>query len=226
MSKNFLVKMLMLFIFLLVFNTKAEFSFAQDIKIMVDGTYLTSYDIIIIDNRVLVPYRTISEYLGYEVNWDEDYRFCTVANINKQNMNDDALCPMFIVLFTEHPVSMALNQDTVFTELEKHKQDKDYKPYDDYLYLLKSSYDDYTSAINAEIAKKLKSGELIAEYSSIDVMVNKLNEKFGKLFYFSNLKVPAKIINDKTYVPLRFVAEIMGARVQWDEPQKTVIIYR
>src|SRR6056297_1740583 len=38
------------------------------------------------------------------------------------------------------------------------------------------------------------------------------------------LDVPAKIINDRTMVPIRFVAESMGFFVEWDAENRTVII--
>ena len=36
--------------------------------------------------------------------------------------------------------------------------------------------------------------------------------------------VAPEIINDRTYVPIRFVAEELGADVQWNEETKTVTI--
>lgn len=38
------------------------------------------------------------------------------------------------------------------------------------------------------------------------------------------LSVPAQIINDRTFTPARFVAEALGATVDWDGQSKTVII--
>ena len=36
--------------------------------------------------------------------------------------------------------------------------------------------------------------------------------------------VPAKIYNDRVYVPLRFVSECLGLKVDWDGETQTVII--
>ncbi len=52
---------------------------------------------------------------------------------------------------------------------------------------------------------------------SSDVIVNGLKKQ---------LDVPAKIEGDRTYVPLRFVAESMGADVQWNASSRTVSIER
>jgi len=39
-----------------------------------------------------------------------------------------------------------------------------------------------------------------------------------------NLEVPAKIIDDRTLVPLRFVSEAMGCQVAWDEASQIITI--
>ena len=38
------------------------------------------------------------------------------------------------------------------------------------------------------------------------------------------MDVPARLVNDKTMVPLRFLSEELGFKVEWDEQTKTVII--
>ena len=38
------------------------------------------------------------------------------------------------------------------------------------------------------------------------------------------LAVPAFIANDRTYLPVRFVSEYLGAEVQWDDATNTVTI--
>ena len=47
--------------------------------------------------------------------------------------------------------------------------------------------------------------------------IGKTLEKYG---------VAPTIINDRTYVPIRFVAEELGAEVQWNEETKTVTIIK
>jgi len=42
--------------------------------------------------------------------------------------------------------------------------------------------------------------------------------------YYISLDVPAKIINGRTYLPLRFIGEATGAEVQWDAATRTVLI--
>lgn len=52
----------------------------------------------------------------------------------------------------------------------------------------------------------------------------------SKAAYINNqpveLEVPGRIVNDRTLVPLRFVSEALGARVDWDGSARTVRITR
>ena len=50
----------------------------------------------------------------------------------------------------------------------------------------------------------------------IRMTVGVVLEKYG---------VAPVIINDRTYVPIRFVADELGAETSWDEATKTVTIY-
>jgi hypothetical protein len=43
--------------------------------------------------------------------------------------------------------------------------------------------------------------------------------------YKTTLDVAPQIINGRTYIPLRFVSENLGATVDWDATTKTVTIY-
>ena len=38
------------------------------------------------------------------------------------------------------------------------------------------------------------------------------------------LDVPAKVVNGSTLVPVRFIAESLGAEVLWDQESKTVLV--
>ena len=40
----------------------------------------------------------------------------------------------------------------------------------------------------------------------------------------ATMDVPARLINDQTFVPLRFLSENLGYDVQWDENTNTAII--
>ena len=51
----------------------------------------------------------------------------------------------------------------------------------------------------------------------IKMTIGVILEKYG---------VAPEIINDRTYVPIRFVADELGAEVQWNEETKTVTIIK
>lgn len=52
-----------------------------------------------------------------------------------------------------------------------------------------------------------------------------IGEKEAKVFGTTNLNdVAPKIVNDRTMLPVRFVAENLGAKVSWDEEKQLVTI--
>lgn len=70
--------------------------------------------------------------------------------------------------------------------------------------------DVYNNALNAVIR-----GEISEESAGLLV---------GENFYMLPLESPAVIINDRTYIPLRFIAEMFGEFVGWDDVNKTAIV--
>ncbi|MDI6706962.1 MAG: stalk domain-containing protein [Bacillota bacterium] len=40
-----------------------------------------------------------------------------------------------------------------------------------------------------------------------------------------DIDVPAQIYSDRTFVPLRFISEVLGYRVEWDNATRTVFVY-
>lgn len=64
---------------------------------------------------------------------------------------------------------------------------------------------------------------------TIDLRNTTVTIKIGNTFaYVQNIEKPldqpATIVNGRTFVPVRFVSEALGAKVDWDESQKTVNI--
>ena len=53
---------------------------------------------------------------------------------------------------------------------------------------------------------------------SIDNVNARINNKSAQM------DVPARLINDKTMVPLRFLSENVGYKVDWDADSRTAII--
>ena len=54
--------------------------------------------------------------------------------------------------------------------------------------------------------------------------IAKVNTGISGVMDERTLDVPAKLINGRTMVPVRFIAETLGCDVKWDEASKTVVI--
>lgn len=72
-------------------------------------------------------------------------------------------------------------------------------------------WDDYTKTVTAK-----KSGTTVRIQIGNNV-VQKNDESIA-------LEVPAKIVNGRTLVPLRFVSEALGAKVDWEDSSQTITI--
>ena len=68
----------------------------------------------------------------------------------------------------------------------------------------------------ADWNEETKEVTLTIDGKVIRMTVGVVLEKYG---------VAPVIINDRTYVPIRFVADELGAETSWDEATKTVTIY-
>lgn len=58
--------------------------------------------------------------------------------------------------------------------------------------------------------------------TKIKLTIDSINAKVNNANY--QLDVPAKIINNRTMVPLRFVTDNLGLKVEWNDQNKTVDI--
>ena len=79
-------------------------------------------------------------------------------------------------------------------------------------------------ALGADVSWLPESMKVVANTSSVNVTMT-----IGENDYFVNgekhtLDVPPRIMNDRTLVPARAVAEAFGCLVDWDDSTKTVII--
>ena len=71
--------------FLLILNLLVVFATGNEVRVTLDGTYV-QFDTPpkIVNNRVMVPVRTIFEALGTEVFWDEDTQTIIAHIINDE----------------------------------------------------------------------------------------------------------------------------------------------
>lgn len=78
--------------------------------------------------------------------------------------------------------------------------------------------------INAEVTYDKEQNKVLIEdqYTTVEMIVGDVNALVHKKYDFSGiplkvtLDVPAKLIDGEVYLPLRFVAESLGALVSWD----------
>lgn len=111
------------------------------INVKVDGKYAYFYDKpLIVEGRVLIPFRELFEYFEMSVSWDGSTK-----------------------------TAKATNDDVV----------------------IEITVDDIDAIVNGNV---------------------------------NTLDVPAKIIDGRTYVPIRFVAEALEYNVNWSETEQTVLI--
>ena len=144
MSKKTSIRLILSVALIAVFYTSTfnfSYSASNQIKVLLDNQPL-SFDVAptTVNNRVLVPFRAISEALGAEVRWDEANQ---VVLARKDNTK---------IMLTIGDRKTFINNSSVL------------------------------------------------------------------------LDVAPQIIDNRTFIPIRFISESFGAKVQWDAPTKTVTI--
>src|SRR5690554_7598740 len=70
----------------------------------------------------------------------------------------------------------------------------------------------YTTLFRSTVTGKNRGLEISLEIGNVEALVN------GNLVV---LDVPAKVINGRILVPVRFIAESTGAKVNWDPDRKS-----
>ncbi len=71
--------------------------------------------------------------------------------------------------------------------------------------------------VNYEVHLKANDKEITLKINSAEATVNGAKKTLPD-------NVPAKLINDRTMVPIRFIAEEIGLKVEWDEAARTVLL--
>lgn len=78
------------------------------------------------------------------------------------------------------------------------------------------------STLTALGIKTIKTVDDTEETSSIVVQIDNQTAFVDSKPY--ELDVPAKVVNDRTFVPIRFVAEALGEKVEWNQDELRVDI--
>ncbi|TFB24466.1 trypsin-like serine protease [Filobacillus milosensis] len=79
-------------------------------------------------------------------------------------------------------------------------------------------------SLNASIGWDQETKTVTGEKGDISVQLTLGNKKALVNGQAVELHVPAKVLNGRTLVPLRFISESLGAKVGWDQETKTVTI--
>ena len=206
----------------------------------VDSKYIKfDVDPIIIDGRTMVPIRAIAEELGWRVKWlsygegsgkvqlfnnvDSGFDFNTNPQLNSfvYNLRKNIDGKYISIKGDEVMASRMYTQGGKSTEIMKG-------PYniDDVLYSGKKIYFN----VNIHVSdKKLpqERGNISGKYISNDFYASILNSENGLQTIYSygtSGDVQPQIIDGRTLIPLRALAEIMGLTVSWDDATRTVTI--
>lgn len=167
---------------------------------------------IIINGRTMLPIRAVAEAVGYQVSWDGKEQKVTLkgyfgrtSNCNYQGKNQ------------------------AYSLMSKYKEK--------YLFFDKNKGssvmydDDFNGFVKMALDGKLSYMEDYTEvYSDIKLYLNKTDAYCNLwvnthgLFGTYRMNVAPQIINDRTYLPLRAVGEMMGLDVEWNGGTKTVTL--
>lgn len=80
-------------------------------------------------------------------------------------------------------------------------------------------------ALGAVVSWNGEIKQVTAIKDGVSIVMNIDSDKFYVNGEEKILDVPARIINDRTLVPVRAISESFGCNVEWDDTTKTVIIY-
>jgi len=79
--------------------------------------------------------------------------------------------------------------------------------------------------LNCDVKWEESSKSAVVEYGTTKVIIPADSTTAYINGEANSLDVPAKIVNDRIMIPLRFVSEAIKKTVIWDDPNKTVLIY-
>lgn len=79
-------------------------------------------------------------------------------------------------------------------------------------------------ALGAEVTWELDTQTAIGTWGDTTVRMQINNPLAYINDWVVTLDVPAQLINNRTYIPVRFPAEVFGAEVRWEEVTQTVFI--
>jgi hypothetical protein len=79
--------------------------------------------------------------------------------------------------------------------------------------------------LNCKVRWEESSKSAVVEYGTTKIIIPANSTTAYINGKANSLDVPAKIVNDRVMIPLRFVSEAIEKTVIWDDTNKTVLIY-
>lgn len=108
MKKKLISSLLILMVLVSLLPDAAQAT--KPIKIIIHGTEVKSDTSPFIENnRTMVPIRVISEYLGYNVDWDAETQSIAISNDNENTMTNEGA----IGLYIGKPIIVIFNPETI-----------------------------------------------------------------------------------------------------------------
>ena len=201
----------------------SQISVLKDLYIAIPSTELNGSFYISLDgiyfNRIDLPQKDQNLYMISEAKSDKlicsinsysnkyqgfNYMFCNYNDLKETTSN----CPLYVCVnnkylgFSQHPV---MESDRILVPMR-------------FLFEQMGAEVDWNDATQTATAISARGGGENTVTFSIDNTTAYVNGAE------TPMDVPARLINDQTFVPLRFLSENLGYNVEWDEETNTAII--
>lgn len=207
----------------------------------VDSKYIKfDVDPVIIDGRTMVPIRAIAEELGWKVKWQGYSEGSGKAQLFKNvpsgfdfNSNPQLLAYVYNMRKNIDGKHFSMSGDEIVGMYRIIKGTSNTKPLveqpyniDKVLYSGKKIFFTVSILVSNEKLPKER-GNASGEYIPNDFYAHVFNADNGTELdysYGTSGDVQPQIIDGRTLIPLRAMAEIMGLTVSWDDATRTVTI--
>lgn len=185
----------------------------------------------IINGRTMVPIRAVAEELGYDVSWNAKTQTVSIKDVCCL-VKDGNNCSLY-TNYNQQKCIMNLwynieaKNTTKFSALKKDSTNfcgtnEDYKS------MSLGYFFDNAKHFRTSVDFKIKSSKanlsLYDEYMTDHAVVGVPGFYRFKFYSTYTLDSPAVIIKDRTLVPLRAAAEMLGLDVSWNDSTRTVTI--
>lgn len=185
----------------------------------------------IINGRTMVPIRAVVEELGYDVTWDDKSKTVSVKDVCCL-VKDGANCSLYTNYNQQRCImnlwyDIEANNNRSFSALKKDSSNfcganVDYKKMSLGYFFKNAKH--FRTSVDFKINSSKANLSLYDEYMTDHAVVGVPGFYRFKFYSTYTLDSPAVIIKDRTLVPLRAAAEMLGLNVSWNDSTRTVTI--